>query len=127
MVSALATIDQWPVEHATAAVVDSAGTDDAHGDIDMEFELASVTKLLTAYATLIAVEEGSVTLDQPAGPRDATLRHLLAHASGLPFEGTTPIARVGARRIYSNVGFELVAATVAGATGLPFATYLDEA
>ena len=47
----------------------------------------SVTKLATAVAVLVAAEEGIVDLDEPAGPPGSTLRHLLAHASGLPFEG----------------------------------------
>ena len=45
---------------------------------------ASVTKLLTGLAALVAVEEGIVDLDEPAGPPGSTLRHLLSHASGLP-------------------------------------------
>ena len=70
------------------------------------FRLASVTKLLTAYATLIAVEEGAVDWDTPAGPPGATVRHLAAHASGLSFAEGKVQAKPGARRIYSNVGFD---------------------
>ena len=50
-----------------------------------------------------------VDLDEPAGPPGATVRHLLAHASGLPFEGAAPIARPGTRRIYSNEAFRVLA------------------
>ena len=46
-----------------------------------------MTKLATAVAVLVAAEEGIVDLDEPAGPPGSTVRHLLAHASGLPFEG----------------------------------------
>ena len=52
-----------------------------------EFPWASVTKLLTGLAVLVALEEGTVDLDEPAGPPGSTLRHLLAHASGLPLDG----------------------------------------
>ena len=48
--------------------------------------LASVTKLCTSWSVLVAVERGLLSLDDPAGPEGATVRHLLAHASGLPFE-----------------------------------------
>lgn len=79
-------IEDWPVERAAAAVVGADGRVlGAHGQQDHVFELASVTKLLTAYAALIAVEEGAVEWDQPAGPPGSTLRHLVSHASGLAF------------------------------------------
>jgi CubicO group peptidase (beta-lactamase class C family) len=55
------------------------------------------------------------------------VRHLLAHASGLPFEGTTPIAPPGRRRIYSNAGFEALGATLAAASGTTAGEYLHEA
>jgi CubicO group peptidase (beta-lactamase class C family) len=51
------------------------------------------------------------------------VRHLLAHASGLPFEGTAPVARPGTRRIYSNTGLELLAELVAERAEMPFADY----
>jgi CubicO group peptidase (beta-lactamase class C family) len=75
----------------------------------------------------VAAEEGSVDLDDPAGPPGSTIRHLLAHASGLPFEGTDPIAKPGQRRIYSNTGFEQLAEAVARAAGMPFPQYLRAA
>jgi CubicO group peptidase (beta-lactamase class C family) len=86
-----------------------------------------VTKLLSALATLVAVEEGTVDLDEPAGPPGSTLRHLLAHASGLPFEAGAPIAPVGRRRIYSNAGFEVAAELLEARAGMSFDVYLREA
>ncbi len=59
-----------------------------------------------------------------AGPPGATVRHLLAHASGLPFEGETPIAAPGRRRIYSNEGFRVLAEHVAARAEMPFADYV---
>jgi CubicO group peptidase (beta-lactamase class C family) len=84
-----------------------------------------VTKLATAVAALVAVEEGIVSLEDPAGPRGSTLRHLLAHASGLPFDGSEPVAAPGTRRIYSNTGIELAADHVGAAAGMPFAGYFE--
>ena len=121
--AAVDAVQGWPVDHAAAAVVDRAGTVLAtSGDQDREFRLASVTKLLTAYATLIAVEEGAVEWDHPAGP--ATVRHLAAHTSGLSFSDGLVQAAPGARRIYSNSGFEVLGETIADAAGMPFAQYL---
>ena len=117
----------WPVPSAAAGVVRAGGVVDTTGDPDRRWRLASVTKLLTALATLVAVEEGTVALDDPAGPPGATLRHLLAHTAGYPFEGDTPVARPGARRIYSNTGFEVAAAFLQERSGIPFADYAQEA
>jgi CubicO group peptidase (beta-lactamase class C family) len=99
------------------------GSTATHGDVERLFAWASVTKLATAVAALVAVEEGIVALDEAAGPPGSTVRHLLAHASGLPFDGETPIVAPGTRRIYSNAGFEALAAHVAWAAAMPFADY----
>jgi len=85
-----------------------------------------VTKLASAVAMLVAAEEGLVDLDEPAGPPGSTLRHLLAHASGLPFDHGPPIARPGTRRIYSNHGIDIAAALVAARAEMPFADYFHE-
>jgi CubicO group peptidase (beta-lactamase class C family) len=123
---ALGQIDGWPAEHAAAGVV-SGGRTWMHGPTGREFRWASVTKLLTSAATLVAAEEGVVDLDEPAGPPGSTIRHLLAHASGLPFEGPRPIAPPGRRRIYSNTGFEALGAFVAERAEMPFEEYLQAA
>ena len=97
---------------------------DVHGARDHLFRWASITKLLTAYAALIAAEEGVIDLDEPAGPEGSTVRHLLAHASGLPFDTGGPTSRVGQRRAYSNVGYERLAEHIAARAEMPFADYL---
>jgi CubicO group peptidase (beta-lactamase class C family) len=125
-VHALAQIDDWPVEHAAAGVVRGAETS-SHGPADRRFAWASVTKLSTATAALVAAEEGVLDLDEPAGPPGSTVRHLLAHASGLPFDGPRPISKPGRRRIYSNTGIEVLAAFLAEKAEMPFAAYLSEA
>jgi CubicO group peptidase (beta-lactamase class C family) len=118
----------WPVDHVAAAVVGADGAVlAAEGPMAREFKLASVTKPLTAYATLIAVEEGAVEWDQPAGPPGSTVRHLIAHTSGLAFDEHKVVAAPGTRRLYSNPGFEVLADTVHEASAIPFAEYLTEA
>ena len=124
---ALELVDSWPVPTAGAAVVAADGTVlGRRGATDHPFRLASLTKPLAAWAVLIATEEGTVGLDEPVGQPGCTLRHLLAHAGGYPFEGTEPVASPGRRRIYSNIGFELAAAAVEREAGLSFADYLHD-
>jgi CubicO group peptidase (beta-lactamase class C family) len=126
-VDALRQIDSWDVPFAAVGVTRAAGTLAVRGDPRRSVRLASVSKPVTALATLVAAEEGVLDLDEPAGPAGSTVRHLLAHASGLPFEGDAPIAAPGRRRIYSNAGFEVVARHVAARAELPFAVYVREA
>jgi CubicO group peptidase (beta-lactamase class C family) len=126
-VDALRQVDEWGAENAAAGVAAADRIVAVHGDPAHVFRWASVTKLATALAALVALEEGTVDLEQPAGPPGSTVRHLLAHVSGLPFGDGAPIARPGRRRIYSNQGFELLAETIAAAAGMPFAEYLREA
>ena len=97
------------------------------GEPERIFRWASVTKPVTALAVLVAAEEGTLDLDEPAGPPGSTVRHLLAHASGLPFEGLTPIAPPAVRRIYSNAGFDVLGEHLAERAGMPFADYLERA
>jgi CubicO group peptidase (beta-lactamase class C family) len=123
-VDPLAAIDSWPVTTAAAAVVGRSGVLAKRGPTDAVLPLASVTKPLVALAALVAVEEGTIALDEPAGPEGSTVRHLLAHTSGLPFEGATPIARPGRRRIYSNEGFAVLGAHLADAASMSVADYL---
>lgn len=118
----------WPVDHVAAAVVGPDGSVLAEaGEPGREFALASVTKLLSAYAVLVAVEEGALEWDDPAGPPGSTVRHLAAHVSGLAFDSDAVTAEPGTRRIYSNTGFAVLGESVAEATGIAFADYLHEA
>jgi CubicO group peptidase (beta-lactamase class C family) len=126
-VDALRRIDTWDVPFAAAGVTRADATVATHGDPGRAVRLASVSKPVAALATLVAAEEGVVDLDEPAGPPGATVRHLLAHASGLPFEGESPIARPGRRRIYSNEGFRVLGDHVARRAEMPFADYVRAA
>jgi CubicO group peptidase (beta-lactamase class C family) len=123
-VEALRQVDEWGAANAAAVVLRGAERVDARGPREHVFRWASVTKLVTALAALIAAEEGVVDLDEPAGPEGSTVRHLLAHASGLPFEPGAPAGRPGQRRIYSNVGFETLAEHLAERAEMSFDEYL---
>ena len=103
----LRAIDDWGAGFAAAGVARADGVVDTHGPRDRPVRWASVTKLLTGLTTLVAVEEGTVELDEH-------LRRLLSHAG----------AR---RRTYSNEGIEEAAQLVAEGTGMAFADYFHEA
>lgn len=122
----LSLVADWPVDNVAAAVVDRSGIVFSTGDLERPYWLASVTKPLVATAVLVAVEEESLALDQPAGPEGSTVAHLLAHASGLGLDGGT-IAKPGRRRIYSNAGFHALGLELTGACGMTPAAYLHEA
>jgi CubicO group peptidase (beta-lactamase class C family) len=127
-VKALELVGAWPVPHAGAAVVAADGAVLGRvGETDRPFRLASLAKPLTAWAVLIATEEGLVRLDDHVGQPGCTLRHLLSHAGGYPFEGAKPVAAPGRRRIYSNTGIELAAAEVERRAAMTFGEYLEEA
>jgi CubicO group peptidase (beta-lactamase class C family) len=123
-VEALRQVDAWPAPSASVGVVRDGQIFATHGPHELVLRWASVTKLVTALAVLVAAEEGVVDLDEAAGPPGSTVRHLLAHASGLPFEPGVPTAQPERRRVYSNVGFEQLAEHVAVRAEMPFAEYL---
>lgn len=123
----LRAIDGWNAGVAAAGVARADDVVATHGPGEAELPWASVTKLLTGVAVLVALEEGTVDLDEPAGPPGATLRHLLSHASGLPIDGETPLTEPGRRRIYSNTGIELAARLVEERAEMPFADYFVQA
>lgn len=116
----------WPVGRAAVAVIARDGATLAVHDPGGTFAWASVTKLLTALCVLDACADGTVHLTDPASPPGSTVAHLLAHASGLPFEGSSPIARPGSKRTYSNTGYAFLGDHLAAAAGVPFADVLDE-
>ena len=121
-------VGSWPVGAAAAAVVGPDGTVlETYGQQDKVFPLASVTKPLVALSVLVAVEEGALGLDDPAGPEGSTVRHLLAHASGLAPDKDLVVAKPATRRIYSNAGFDVLGDHLAAVTGLSCADYLHQA
>jgi len=122
----LAAVETWPVRTAAVGVTSAEETVAATGPLEEPRPLASVSKLLTAMAVLVAVEEETLALDDPAGPEGSTVAHLLAHASGLGLDGAR-ITLPGRKRIYSNAGFELVGGLLEARSGMTFETYVTEA
>lgn len=123
-------------------------------DADTVFELASLSKQVTATAVLKLAQQGKLKLDAPLNTfwkdipedkHDMTVRHLLQHRSGLdrslgvPY--TSPLDRAayvkhilakprthfpGDHFSYSNVGYALLAAIVEEVTGGSFEAYCHE-
>lgn len=126
--SALDAVTTWPVTTVAAGWRRADDGPTSIGPVDHVFPLASVTKPLVALAVLVAVEEGSLALDQPVEPTGATIAHLLSHSSGLaPEAGTPSMGQPESRRIYSNQGYEELGRLLEEATGFTMADYLKEA
>lgn len=115
-----AHVATWPTGASGMVVVDRDGVLGRGGDITTVRPWASVTKLLTALTVLSGVSLGIVGLEDAAGPPGSTVRHLLAHASGLSLDSDRVLAGPGVRRVYSNRGYEAVAEHLALASGRPF-------
>lgn len=124
--SGLSQIDEWPVRNASAALIRS-GSVTTQGDIDHPFRLASITKLITALAVLIACEEETTDLDAVVVESGATVSDLLCHAGGIAPNETTVIAPPRTRRTYSTASFEILADHIAKRSGIQFTEYLSEA
>jgi CubicO group peptidase (beta-lactamase class C family) len=132
--TALSLVARWPTAEAAVGVArfdplrgPGRGVEvrEVTGPTEQSFPWASVTKLATALAVLVAVEEGSMALDDPAGPPGATVAHLLCHGSGLGPRPDPPLMAPGLRRIYSNAGYQVLAEQLATRTGIGFADYLQ--
>jgi len=124
--TALAQVAHWSASNPAAGVTDATRTLGETGDVDRRHEWASVTKLVTALCVLRLIDAGVMALDEPAGLPESTVRHLLAHASGLGFDEGAATSKPERRRVYSNAGFDLLGAIVSERTGLPFARYVTE-
>jgi CubicO group peptidase (beta-lactamase class C family) len=128
-------------------LVEGVGATTARGTtVDAErtvYDLASLTKVVaTTTAAMLLFEDGRIDLDAPVsrhlpafGREAVTLRHLLAHTSGLPAgavpRGADPEARLGSlvrtplerapgeRAVYSDVGMVVLFAALESAAGEP--------
>jgi CubicO group peptidase (beta-lactamase class C family) len=122
-------VDGWEPTTVAVGVTDAAATLASHGPTDEVLWFASVTKPLTAYGVLLAVQHGELSLDEPVdvafGPKGVTVRHLLAHAGGLPRERGGPMTEIERRRSYSDWAYELLGDLVAARVGIPFEEHLD--
>ena len=130
-------VSDWPVDRAAVGVMaidrTAPGPDGAQwvvvgtiGPHHERFRWASVTKPATAFAVLVASEEGTLSLVDPAGPPGSTVRHLLAHASGLGLDPGPPVAPPGTGRIYSNAGYLVLADLLEERSGMAFGDYLSQ-
>mgnify|MGYP000845739258 FL=1 len=138
---ALADFD-FPV----AVVVSDLGADGSvctileAGEVDEVLPFASVTKPIVAWSALVAADRGLLDLDAPAragtarvgpgagaapAPPGATVRHLLAHASGIAFDSDAVLAPCGTRRIYSNRGIEILGERLQEATATPVERWVE--
>lgn len=113
--------------NAAGAVFTNGTTVATAGDHNRIFELASVTKLLSAYSFMVAVEEGVFDLDTVITEQGATVRHLLSHAGGVGFREEDPRKPVGTRRIYSSYGFELLGDRLVSETQMGLGEYFTAA
>jgi CubicO group peptidase (beta-lactamase class C family) len=98
------------------------------------FEVASISKTITAYIALRLVEQGKLSLDEPVHrylkkkwlpsserADKITLRHLLSHCSGLGddlfFKNKNVIFEPGSDFLYSGLGFLYVQELIEQVTG----------
>lgn len=136
----------WPVQSIGACAIDFAEGISTYfyGDTANLFDLASISKPITATAVLTAAQEGVVDLEAIL-ESGFSLADLMSHQSGLSFsvEGgvTLENCRISLenpncgffdkpprnRRIYSNLGYESLALDLQNKCGLSFAQYLQEA
>lgn len=117
---------------------------------EIAFEIASTTKPFTAAAVLALVEEGKLALDTsiadvlpgvPEDKRGITIRHLLAHTSGMPraavggsgtdlaaavagYLATPRVREPGAAHEYWNGGYALLAGVIEAVTEAPYTDYM---
>ena len=117
----------WGAEQVGVVVSDAQHERASYGDLSTALPVASVTKLFSAWAILVAVEEGTLRLDDPAGPPGATVAHLLSHASGLAPDSSDVLAVPATKRIYSNAGFDVLAEVLSERSGMAAPDYVSDA
>ena len=103
------------------------------------FEVASNSKVVTAYTALRLVDQGSLSLDEPLNAylpepwlppseyRDTiTLRHVLSHSSGLGQTGRESLFAPGRGYYYSGSGLHYAQAVIEQITGQPLEDVAQE-
>ena len=125
----LGEVEEWEPPTVTVGVTTADGVLATHGSTDELLWFASVSKPLTAYGVLLASQQGHLRLDEPVDVPDGhpglTVRHLLAHAGGLPLYAGGPTMPVERRRSYSDWAYELLGDLVAARVGTSFEDHLD--
>ena len=140
-------LSEWPVANYSACSIDfssSSPTVQFAGATRQNFALASLSKPITALAVLVGVQEEIIDLDARF-ESGFNRSDLLSHQSGLKFDVDGGISiqncrdamlnpnsytfdRPGnQRRIYSNLGYELLAFDLEIQSQMPFHDYLREA
>ncbi|QKS72651.1 serine hydrolase [Paenalkalicoccus suaedae] len=104
------------------------------------FAIASITKGITGIAVMQLVEDGKINLNDkvskyllsvPNAGR-MTVRQLLTHTAGLPWEApnyravSSLIYTPGNSQRYSNVGYQLLGDIIAQASGMSYGQYVRE-
>lgn len=125
MSGGLDPLEEFGFESA-AIVIGPEGVREQCGDVDRIRPWRSVTKTLTGFACTIALQEGRVELDDPAGPPGSTLRHLLSHASGYFYESAATLQPPGRRRHYSNFGIDEAGRHLERALGQDLGAWIRE-
>lgn len=115
----------WPGEVRGVITLGEEGANSV-GDCDAVLEWASLSKVAVAFVALRCVADGVIGLDDAVGPPGVSVRHLLSHASGFGPDTGHLVASPGKRRIYSNFGFEVLAAHLARWSGSEIATLLAD-
>ena len=145
---AVATGERFECLAAYGLADDAAATPNTAETV---FSLGSITKAFTAAAIYHLVDDGRLALDDRAGAllpglrgpvREATVRHLLLHTSGLngthgndtePLSGEAALAAIGElelvaapgeRYLYSNAGYTLLALIVDKVSGASYRDYM---
>lgn len=126
-----AELAEWPVNNISVAFVSFKNSMweelFLYGDLEKEYYLASVTKVLSTYGILYACKQKLLGLDDVIVSNGAGVKHFLSHASGLgPVNSTDFIIEPAKKRIYSNYGFEILSEYFEHKTKVDFSQYLKE-
>ena len=103
------------------------------GLLDLEAPAQPGEARSMAGSCAVPAPAGSCAVPAPAGScavpapalTGATVRHLLAHASGIAFDSDAVLAVPGTRRIYSNRGIEILGERLEEATATPLERWIE--
>jgi CubicO group peptidase (beta-lactamase class C family) len=150
IVLAVARRDEPP--QSLVFIPDPGGSGANHGDLapDSLFAVASITKLATALGVLRLAAAGLLNLDAdldtflpgcPSAVAGVSLRRILSHTAGLPYEVALPAGEAwadfypavnsdphpGQRFSYSSFGYDLAGVVAQTISGEPYAQFIQNA